>query len=196
MTSQIARALGSDPCVSRCFIGVFPCDKLPVRVEYPCALVANTDESDEKGEHWVAYFFDSNLSADYFDSYGNPPYNNYLLKFLTDNCKQYNCNNIQLQGFGSEVCGQYCISFLAHRARGVSMDVFAENYRGQGPGDKDNSMAATINRNFNIAPEHQTGGRRGVICEQCCCSKTNCKAHRQIMCCVTEKSAMKKKKNR
>src|SRR5215510_9738140 len=139
-SSQIDRALRSDPYVSPHFIGVFPSDQLPNRIRsFPCSLVANTDPSSKKGEHWVCFYFDPKGSAEYFDSYGFPPMNMELFNFLVKNgcgIKSQNrnpikCNNIQLQNFNSNACGHYCIAYLASRARGISMREVINSFKGR-----------------------------------------------------------------
>jgi hypothetical protein len=183
-SSQIARALSSDPYVSLSFLGVFPSDKLPESIDsFPASLVANTDPSNERGEHWVAYYFDRNGSADYFDSYGLPPCNVNLFAFLVNNGVLYECNDVQLQAFDSSVCGQYCIAFLANRARGHSMQEVVKSYQGDEPGDFDSAVANCVNKAFNIKQNsviQHGGGGKG---QQCCCSKLDCRVSRKLVHC-------------
>ena len=65
----------------KCFIGVYPRDQLPVIKTLPCALVANTDDSKNPGEHWVAMYF-SRTKTEYFDSFGLPPYHEDLINYV------------------------------------------------------------------------------------------------------------------
>ena len=104
------------------FLGVFPSDKLPKNVPFPCALVANTMPSTHQGEHWIAIFFDQEGNAEYFCSYGVPPKAEF--KPLLSEGINWTRSNRQLQGDLSLVCGQYCLAFLHFRARGVSFPVF------------------------------------------------------------------------
>lgn len=171
-SSQIASALKSDPYVSDCFLGVFPSDRLPSKTRFPAAVVANTDPASKKGKHWVCYYFDNDGNADYFDSYGLFPPNEHLQNFLVNStCRTYKCNNVQLQGFDSKVCGQYCIAFLAKRARGQSMSDIVEFFEGSHPGQKDQSMAKLVNTAYEIEQLQSGNGCR----DQCCCCALTCK---------------------
>ena len=99
-TAQITHALEEDPITNKKFCGVFPSDKLPQTIDkYPCEFVANTDPSTKPGIHWVSIYLSSPRKGSWFDS-----------------------NDRKLQSDWSDVCGQYCIFFLSHRAPGYSMN--------------------------------------------------------------------------
>ena len=122
-TAQIAYAL--DPKTSKKFCGVFPSDKLPQTTnKYPCGLVANTDPSTKPGKHWISIYLSSPCKGSWFDSYGKSPefYGAAFTSFLEKHCDDWDFNNRKLQSDWSDVCGQYCIVFLSHKARGYSMN--------------------------------------------------------------------------
>ena len=128
-TVQIAHALEQDPVTSKTFCGVFPSNKLPQTViKYPCGFVANTDPSDKPGTHWVAFYFPTEEKGEFFDSYGQPPsfYRDSFGDFLNKHSYEWNFNTRKLQSAWSDVCGQYCIFYLSHRARGYSMSKIAQ----------------------------------------------------------------------
>ena len=83
-------------------------------------MVANTDPSNKPGTHWAAFYFPSAEKGEFFDSYGQSPdyYNNLLKRFLDTHSSEWSFNNRKLQSAWSDVCGQYCIFYLSHRARG------------------------------------------------------------------------------
>jgi hypothetical protein len=175
--SQITKALLGDEHASKYFAGVFPSDQLPIQVpSYPCAIVANTDPADKKGEHWVAYHFDIEGHGEYFDSYGKPPSNWGLFGFLVNNGRPLTCNDVQLQGYDSDVCGQYCIAYLAKRARDESMYDIVRCYRGSRPGLNDSEMAHVVNKEFNIKPMQHGSGSSNKH-DQCCCAKIQCSSY-------------------
>lgn len=127
-TGQIRRLLNSKPTVKQIFKGVFALDKIPSKItDLPSCLVVNFDKSFQPGSHWVALYI-SNLTTEYFDSYGSQPTHDSILKLLKDN---YLYNAEKLQNPITTVCGQYCIFFLWKKSCGWSMekilDVFSDD---------------------------------------------------------------------
>ena len=51
------------------FTGCFPTDKIPFVKSYPSVFIVNTEKSDKKGEHWVAFYMEKGHCL-YFDSFG------------------------------------------------------------------------------------------------------------------------------
>ena len=98
-------------------LGVFPSDLIPAHMErYPICFIANTDPSSLPGQHWVAYYFDSELEYEFFDSYGYPP-DYYSLPYSSPSI--FNVHS--LQSNTSAVCGQFCLYYLNSKARGSDM---------------------------------------------------------------------------
>ncbi|XP_035211047.1 proteasome subunit beta type-5-like [Stegodyphus dumicola] len=83
-SSEIHHILSRDPVSLRCYAGVFPCDKIPVIQNFPCALVLNTDKHDKEGTHWLAVYVINKQTLEFFDSYGLPPeaYGEDITKFV------------------------------------------------------------------------------------------------------------------
>lgn len=105
------------------FCGVFAENNLPRTLDvYPCGFIANTDPKDQPGQHWVAFYFPSVQKGEFFDSYGHPPefYSPRFTTFLKQNCHEWTFNHKTLQSTLTAVCGEYCVFYLTHRARGVS----------------------------------------------------------------------------
>ena len=94
----------------------------------PCALIANTDNHDKPGVHWVAVFLNQQGHAVYFDSYGLPPQVPQHLQRVRMNCKIYKWNTKRLQSFNSLVCGQYCLMFLYYMSHGYTMEKFCSMF--------------------------------------------------------------------
>ena len=127
-TSQITRALKQDRFTKRTFRGVFPSDKLPKTLDkFPCAIVANTDPSNEPGTHWVAFYFPSEHKGEMFDSFGRSLeyYKDTFRDFLDKHDTEWEFNTRTLQSVWSDVCGQYCLFYLCQRSRGHSLSKIA-----------------------------------------------------------------------
>ena len=60
------------------------------------AYIVNTDISTDPGEHWVAFYFRRDQVI-YFDSYGRPPEEQYVLPFLERNSTGWIHNTENLQ---------------------------------------------------------------------------------------------------
>ena len=62
---QLEKVLRSDPYTSKLFRGVYPIDRLPKATKFPAALIANTQPSNQDGEHWVSFYLLSEREGDY-----------------------------------------------------------------------------------------------------------------------------------
>lgn len=128
-SKTVEKTLLLDPVTRKVFTGVFASDLLPKHLSYlPAALVCNTDPSDEPGEHWVAIYVDGNGHGEYFDSYGLPPLQNSIIKFLNECAVNWTYNSKRLQGLFSSVCGYYCIYYLLYRCRGYSLNSIVNDF--------------------------------------------------------------------
>lgn len=113
---QLASALPDAVSPHAFPLGVFPRDKIPSRpCKYPSCFIANTDVSDKPGTHWIAYFMDSPYHTEFFDSFGHTP-STYDFSLIANQC-----NSLQFQSDFSLLCGQFCIYYLYHRSRGITL---------------------------------------------------------------------------
>ena len=111
----------------KCFKGVYPINKLPRKkiTERPIGLILNLDYSNEPGSYWVALFINEKNEAFYFDSYGFPNFNEYLLKFFNLNEVKYiYFNKFQAQSNNSKTCGTFCILFIKMLCNSYSLSDF------------------------------------------------------------------------
>ena len=77
--------------------------------------------------HCVAFYVDKSSNGLYFDSFGLPPIIPDYINRLRKNCKTFRWNVIQLQNYGSDACGQYCIMFLYYMSHGLGFKKFLDN---------------------------------------------------------------------
>ena len=117
----LAHFLRNSPYTSSFFQGVYPVDRLPLSVRYPCAIVINTDTASGEGEHWTAVFINGFQRGVYFDSVGLPPLDRRVLGFLNTHTVKWLANPLTIQSVLSDKCGHYCLYFLYKQARGASL---------------------------------------------------------------------------
>ena len=119
-TYQLYDILSQDPHVGPHFGGVYPRDRLPSGSTRR-SFVVNTDTSDRPGEHWVCVHFGEDGVAEYFDSYGLPPWAyGDIVRFMRSRSKQIYYNTTRYQSDETKVCGHYCTYYLKQRNLGVS----------------------------------------------------------------------------
>jgi hypothetical protein len=107
------------------YIGCFARNKLPVIKKIPASFIINTHNSDQPGEHWLAFYIDTN-GCEFFDSYGNRPnyFGNDLVEYL-NYFKHWTFNESKIQGMSNN-CGYYCILFIMYRSRNKLKEFFNE----------------------------------------------------------------------
>lgn len=127
---QLTKSLLSDTFTKTMFVGVFARDELPLKNKYPSCFIVNTQNRNHVGEHWLAFFLDSDGSVDFFDSIGLQPEYYNLQKYLEKiSKKKIRYTNKRVQGFFSNYCGVYCLLFLYKRSRGISFDEFINLFK-------------------------------------------------------------------
>jgi len=87
------------------FQGVYSIDLLTSTLIKPSIIVYNLDKHYMPGLHWVAVCISESGYAEYFDSYGLPPYKLEIIAFLQRHAKSWTFNRHRLQGITSNVCG-------------------------------------------------------------------------------------------
>ena len=122
-TQELWQAALRDPVLAPQMQGVFPSDKLPVIKTYPAGLISNTDLHDLPGTHWVAMYFASRGISGFFYSYGFLPEVYGMEDYILRNVTMY--NDLPLQGITSDVCDDYCLFYLLHRARNKDLNTIA-----------------------------------------------------------------------
>ena len=124
------------------FLGVFAQNQIPLidsSFSFPLCFVSNTHPSSKPGEHWVAFYYDSPSSLEFFDSYGLHP------SIYGFNHKPLRMNHHSLQSIDSDVCGQYCIFYLYHRSRGKSLSQIFHSFSSDQAWN-DNSVARFVSK--------------------------------------------------
>jgi len=168
-TLEIGSVLQTDPFTCCLFGGVFAADRLPVKVSRPSLFIVNSDKASKPGEHWLAIYFPQRGPAEYFDSYGMRPFVRDHLNFIERNSVRWIHNDKKLQGWGSLVCGQYCIMYALFRSRGVSMERYCSLFSTENPEMNDRIVSKMLNAYVK---------KRNCVnyfshCIQCCCARAS-----------------------
>ena len=81
---EIFNYLINDAITKKYFIGVFSRDELPNSItKRPCCFIINTQNRNQPGKHWLAFYYDASKNATFFDSFGLHP-SHYQLKDYLD----------------------------------------------------------------------------------------------------------------
>ena len=111
------------------FLGVFASDKLPplntIQSLIPCCYVSNIDPTGKGGSHWVAFFHSRPNRLEFFDSYGRHPCE---FGFSFPKSLQIFYNPYQIQAFGTQVCGHFCIYILYPRAHNYALNSICKRF--------------------------------------------------------------------
>jgi len=110
------------------FQGVYPIDLLPSTLIKPSIIIINLDKHYIPGSHWAAVCFSDSGCAEYFDSYGLPPFKYEIVAYLQRHSISWTFNRHRLQGLTSNVCEHYCCLYSLHRAQGLSMTSFVNMF--------------------------------------------------------------------
>lgn len=113
------------------FKGVFACNNLPTHIHLPALMIVNLSKNTESGTHWVSIYVDRFSNGYYFDSFGMPPRNKFIIQYLETHTKTFHFNDKQLQHISSVKCGKYCcvfaISILKYRTIDKFIIKFSKN---------------------------------------------------------------------
>lgn len=162
-TIELVNALKNNNVTKKHFKGVFPCDKLPQQVKKPACIIANTDPSYKSGTHWVAFYFPRKGPAEFYDSFGNYPFNIFFQAFLLRNAKSFINNRKRLQSPFSSTCGHYCCVYLYSRCKGKELWSFLKQFSSLNLKGNDAKIMDLYRKVYK-----RNSQRGGVYCNQIC----------------------------
>lgn len=159
----------------RLYTGVFASDQLgdiqPLSVnKNTAAIIVKTDPSNKPGTHWQAIWLRRRnnefmpSSCYFFDSYGQKPTNDYILRFTENAADITVWQNQQLQDYESVCCGEYCLLFLYSMANGNSLKDFLKQYSKSDFNGNDEKAKRHFKKIFKIKP------KKSRKCLQTCCT--------------------------
>ena len=100
------------------FLGVFAADinPLPLIRSFPCCFVMNTKSRTVKsGGHWLAFYLINPFSLEFFDSLGLSIQAYPYISTYFSHINEIKDTRICFQAEQSNLCGDYCITFLSLR---------------------------------------------------------------------------------
>lgn len=103
---------------SKIFVGVFSCDNIPtdkIVKKSRFAIICNLSKHDEAGSHFITILCSNKTEIIYIDSFGLPPSNAHILRFLCDSQRKILLYNISpIQHPLSKACGYFSMFFVLY----------------------------------------------------------------------------------
>jgi len=110
---------------------VLAADKLNVVDSQQFALIANNQNSDQPGMHWIAMFKKrEDNQVEFFDSCAMPLefYEPGFESFLASKADIVRMCSTRIQSTRSNSCGQFSIYYLLHRVNGMSFESIMQTF--------------------------------------------------------------------
>ena len=124
LTSQTLKRLirrNANRETKQAFLGVFPIDKLPLRLkQYPTFLIINTQSHNLGGEHWFTIFISRQRIGEIFDSAAQPV-DPRVKRWLTHFTRTWTRNRLMFQAPLSSLCGAFALYYILNRLKHTSM---------------------------------------------------------------------------
>lgn len=133
-SKQLFEALNSNKVTEPFFDGIYACDQLDDIIIKPQLIIVNTQPSDMSGEHWLAFFCESN-TVDVFDSLarnlnGYSFAGKHLTDFVRRNSTFMKGVKVRIQPVNSDICGEMCLYFAYFRCLGYSLEFILDKMKG------------------------------------------------------------------
>ena len=108
------------------FVGTFPIDKLPKKLNIGEALISNFQTAEQGGSHWVSLSYLPATKSSlprliYMDSFGMPPPIP-ILKLCHASAPAFWYTDSQYQKYTSLECGMYCVYFVTKALAGDEVE--------------------------------------------------------------------------
>ena len=157
MDSNLLKKLcSSNKEIKSFYYGIYSCDLIPETfLFYPCFIIVNTHSSNERGEHWLVFFYISPSYVEIFDSLGfnihsNLHFFNYIKKNLSGS--DINFNTKQLQSSNSDLCGLHALYFLFYKCKTKkSLSVILKLYYTENKDFNDCLVFQKVKKHYNIS---------------------------------------------
>lgn len=150
-TLQLYTCLKNNKFTKKNFKGVFAADQVPLqKITKPVFYVVNTDASSLSGSHWIGIFITSR-TLEVFDSGGRSFRKHYYLKKLWKHhsTKKFLYNNKQIQGFNSDLCGEFTALYGLIKAKNVSTKKFISYFNAKNINHNNYLVLSLFKKHFN-----------------------------------------------
>ena len=129
-THDLDRVLKQNAVTKRYYLGAYPSCIRPKRMKKAYAFISNGQTHEQGGDHWFAWFVEEDKIS-FFDSFGRDLKDPTLPNEFDDILKNFRIisySSIQLQGWDSKSCGQFCIHFIYSKSLGLDFNTFLSEY--------------------------------------------------------------------
>lgn len=159
-TIEISKVLSSHPVTREYFYGVYARDMIPKYpiLNRPCGIIANLDNSNLPGSHWICMFLPKYNSNDYgnvmneiFDSFSNPVISDFEGFLSRNGGTHFRFSSRQIQSDLSELCGQYSCLYFYYRCLNKSFDEFLKIFDYNDLDGNDKCAKKMYNRFFSFS---------------------------------------------
>lgn len=167
-SDDITRVLRNNALTRRYFCGVYAANRLPlIPLNRPSFVIANTDDDTRPGTHWVCFYMPIfGTGVHYFDSLGNPPQVPNFLRFIALNGGLYSSCYRQIQSVYSDVCGEFCCTFVLYCSMGYSLVEFKQLFRFSYPRN-DHLLVERFNESFTCSSHFKRPTLRAIHAQSC-----------------------------
>lgn len=122
-SSEFQTYFNKIPSLTQHFMGTFPVDLLPKKINLKSFFIANLDPSTKGGSHWIAFIKVSPETCEIFDSLGLGNKLNLIKSHLNFKEKlDFIFNETPVQSKQSVLCGKFCVMFIVERMLNQTMD--------------------------------------------------------------------------
>ena len=129
-TKQLNAVLKNNDTTGRFYLGTFSACHYPISKNSIYSFITNTDEHDQRGDHWNSWFARGNKII-FFDSFGRSPHDQAFPQHYRDLVEQFNeveYSLTQIQGLDAATCGLYCIHCIYVLSLGLDLNNFINDY--------------------------------------------------------------------
>ena len=132
-SKQLRQCLVEDSMTRHVFGGVMAIDQLPMnpQPDDKQVFIVNTQPASQPGAHWLAvYLPPTSQPVEFFDVLGQTPttYGLPLIQFMNTQGSSYLFQTQSLQSQEAITCGHFCLYYLIHRVRGLSLDRIVQDF--------------------------------------------------------------------